>query len=102
MKTEWDYTLLADAYLKRPDYAPTALQEIFRIAGLHPGGKVCDIGASVAHLTLPLASFGCRVDAVEPNEAMRANGQQRTAHMSSVSSKFPLWFETSPFREMPA
>ena len=23
MKTEWDYTYLADAYLKRPNYADT-------------------------------------------------------------------------------
>lgn len=85
MKTEWDYTQLADAYLKRPDYAPSALQELFRIAGLQPGDTVCDIGAGVAHLTLPLAAFGCKVDAVEPNGAMRANGQRRTAHIPSVS-----------------
>ena len=25
MKTEWDYTTLADAYLKRPDYADAAI-----------------------------------------------------------------------------
>ncbi len=85
MKTEWDYTELADAYLKRPDYAPSALRELFRIAELNAGDKVCDIGAGVAHLTLPLASFGYRVDAVEPNDAMRANGQKRTAHLSEVS-----------------
>lgn len=85
MKTEWDYTHLADAYLKRPDYAPSALQELFRIAELKAGDRVCDIGAGVAHLTLPLAAFGCRVDAVEPNDAMRANGQQRTAHLPVVS-----------------
>lgn len=85
MKTEWDYTQLADAYLKRPDYAPAALQELFRITGLKAGDKVCDIGAGVAHLTLPLAAFGCRVDAVEPNDAMRANGEKRTVHLSAVS-----------------
>lgn len=85
MKTEWDYTELADAYLKRPDYAPAALKELFNIAGLKPGDKVCDIGAGVAHLTLPLAAFGCHVDAVEPNDAMRANGQKRTAHLPRVA-----------------
>ena len=84
MKTEWDYTLLADAYLKRPDYAPSALEKLFRIAGLQPGDNVCDIGAGVAHLTLPLAAFGCQVDAVEPNDAMRNNGKKRTAHLTSV------------------
>ncbi len=84
MKTDWDYTQLADAYLKRPDYAPAALEKLFKIAKLQPGDKVCDIGAGVAHLTLPLADFGCLVDAVEPNDAMRANGKKRTAHLSSV------------------
>lgn len=84
MKTEWDYTQLADAYLKRPDYAPLALEELFRIAGLRPNDRVCDIGAGVAHLTLPLAAFGCCIDAVEPNDAMRANGQKRTVHLPLV------------------
>ena len=48
MKTAWDYTTLAHSYLKRPDYAPSALEEIFRIAGLHADDLVCDIGAGVA------------------------------------------------------
>lgn len=85
MKTEWDYTELANAYLKRPDYAPAVLKELFQHAGLKPGDSVCDIGAGVAHLTLPLAAYGCRVDAVEPNDAMRAQGQRRTAHLPHVT-----------------
>lgn len=85
MKTEWDYTRLANAYLERPDYAPEALKELFSIAGLKKGDKVCDIGAGVAHLTLPLAKIGCQVDAVEPNDAMRANGQKRTASLPNVA-----------------
>ena len=88
MKTEWDYTTLAQGYLKRPEYAPDALRQIFQIAGLHPGDTVCDIGAGVAHLTLPLAAFGCRVDAVEPNDAMRELGKRRTANLDGVQ-----WFE---------
>lgn len=84
MAIEWDYTKLADAYLKRPDYSPAALEALFRIACLKQGDKVCDIGAGVAHLTLPLAAYGCQVDAVEPNDAMRANGMQRTASLATV------------------
>ena len=34
MKTNWDYTKLADAYLKRPDYAPSAINEMFNVAEL--------------------------------------------------------------------
>lgn len=84
MKTEWDYTNLADAYLMRPDYAPEALARIFEIAGLKPGASVCDVGAGVAHLTLPIARLGCEVDAVEPNDAMRANGAKRTADLANA------------------
>lgn len=88
MKTEWDYTTLADAYLARPEYSPETLEKLFVIAGLKSGDYVCDIGAGVAHLTIPLAQKGYRVDAVEPNDAMRANGQKRTAQMAQVT-----WFE---------
>ena len=87
MKTEWDYTKLADAYLKRPDYAEAAIDAMLAIAGVK-SGKVCDVGAGVAHLTLMLAARGFEVVAVEPNDAMRANGIKRTARFPAVR-----WFE---------
>ncbi|WP_291325417.1 class I SAM-dependent methyltransferase [Desulfovibrio sp. UCD-KL4C] len=88
MKTEWDYTKLADAYLKRPEYAPELLDKLFDIAEISKNSKVCDIGAGAAHLTIPMVLKGFSVDAVEPNDAMRANGIKRTAHFDNVS-----WFE---------
>lgn len=84
MKTEWDYTTLADAYLKRPDYADAAIDAMLRIAGAERGDKFCDVGAGVAHLTLMLANRGLDVAAVEPNDAMRSNGVQRTASLPNV------------------
>jgi len=84
MKTEWDYTALADAYLKRPDYAEAAIDAMLAIAGVEKGDKVCDVGAGVAHLTLMLAARGLGVTAVEPNDAMRANGIKRTANFANV------------------
>lgn len=78
MKTEWDYTSLADAYLLRPDYADAAIDAMLSIAGMNKGERVCDVGAGVAHLTLMLAARGFAVTAVEPNDAMRANGIKRT------------------------
>lgn len=87
MKTDWDYSLLADAYLKRPDYSDTAIDAMLAIANLQ-SGKVCDIGAGVAHLTLMLAARGFDVSAVEPNDAMRRNGIERTRHIPNVH-----WFE---------
>jgi SAM-dependent methyltransferase len=88
MKTEWDYTELAKAYLLRPEYAPTALDRILELAGVAAGDPVCDVGAGVAHLTLEWAARGLKVDAVEPNDAMRALGIERTADLPNVS-----WFE---------
>ena len=85
MKTEWDYTALADAYLKRPDYADVAIDALLAVSCQEPGGRVCDVGAGVAHLTLMLEARGLRVTAVEPNDAMRANGIQRTAHLDNIS-----------------
>ena len=84
MKTEWDYTTLADAYLKRPDYADAAVDAMLSIARVEVGDKVCDVGAGVAHLTLMLAARGLDVSAVEPNDAMRANGVKRTERLGNV------------------
>jgi ubiquinone/menaquinone biosynthesis C-methylase UbiE len=85
MKTEWDYTSLADAYLKRPDYSDDALDEMLRKASLSKGAVACDVGAGVAHLTIKLAGRGLTVFAVEPNDAMRANGIARTKQFVNVS-----------------
>ncbi len=88
MKTEWNYTSLADAYLKRPDYADAAVDAMLLIADLEKGGRVCDVGAGVAHLTLMLAKRGLNIVAVEPNDAMRANGIKRTEKFADVR-----WYE---------
>ena len=88
MKTEWDYTELAEAYLKRPDYAQEAIDKMLGIAGMKKGDSACDVGAGAAHLTLKLAEYGLNVCAVEPNDAMRANGIRRTSEFGSVQ-----WFE---------
>ena len=85
MQTLWNYTSLADAYLKRPDYASSAIDALLGLAGAGPGSQACDIGAGVAHLTLELARRGLAVTAVEPNDAMRANGMARTEHLSNVT-----------------
>lgn len=88
MKTEWDYTELADAYLKRPDYAQKAIDRMLETAGVKPGDRACDVGAGAAHLTLKLAEYGLYVCAVEPNDAMRANGVKRTEAYPNVH-----WYE---------
>ncbi|MDC0307427.1 class I SAM-dependent methyltransferase [bacterium] len=84
MKTNWNYTELADAYLQRPDYADSAIDTMLKVSGAEKGDHFCDVGAGVAHLTLMLAKRGLDVVAVEPNDAMRANGIKRTENMPGV------------------
>lgn len=84
LRTEWDYTQLADSYLKRPDYSTSAIDKMLSIAEIKEGDTVCDVGAGVAHLTLMLLDKGLKVVAVEPNDAMRANGIKRTGDYPNV------------------
>ncbi|PID79403.1 methyltransferase [bacterium DOLZORAL124_64_63] len=88
MKTQWDYTDLAEAYLKRPQYSDEAIDGFLSLTGCVPGAAVCDVGAGVAHLTLKLADRGFKVTAVEPNDAMRERGIRQTAGLPDVR-----WFE---------
>lgn len=85
MQTEWDYSALADAYIKRPDYSDAAVDAMLSIVGVKNGALVCDVGAGVAHLSLMLAARQLAVTAIEPNAAMRANGIRRTENMPSIS-----------------
>lgn len=84
MKTEWDYTALASAYVKRPNYAEAAIDAMLSVASSKKGDKICDVGAGVAHLTLILAARGLDLVAVEPNDAMRSLGVQRTEQLANV------------------
>jgi ubiquinone/menaquinone biosynthesis C-methylase UbiE len=84
MKTEWDYTNLAEAYLKRPDYSLDAIQAMLETSGTGVGSLACDVGAGVAHLTLMLEKAGLLVTSIEPNDAMRSLGQNRTAELKGV------------------
>ena len=74
---QWDYTELAKTYTLRPPYAPQAIDRIIAVCGQQKP-RVADIGAGNAHLTVELLARGCVVDAVEPNDAMREIGIERT------------------------
>ena len=75
---EWDYSDLAAAYGKRPDYAERAIDRMLATAGVGAGATACDVGAGVGHLTVKLVDRGLSVVAVEPNQAMRGRGRART------------------------
>lgn len=84
MTVTWDYTALAESYLKRPDYAPEAIDRVLAMAEIVAGDDACDVGAGVGHLTRMLAARGLQVVAVEPNAAMRALGQRQLAGKPNV------------------
>jgi|KBSSwiStaDraftv2_1062776.scaffolds.fasta_scaffold63801_4 ubiquinone/menaquinone biosynthesis C-methylase UbiE len=78
MGEQWDYTKLAAHYLKRPDYAAAAIDQLCELALIQPGALVCDVGAGSGHLTKELVARGYVVTAVEPNAAMREVGESVT------------------------
>ena len=74
LKTNWDYSSLANAYLARPQYSMEAIDSIFAISEVKQGDKTCDVGAGVGHLTKHHLRLGLDVTAVEPNDEMRKLG----------------------------
>ncbi len=75
-----DFTSLAQAYRHRPGYHPGILETL--TAPLARRGldrvRVADVGAGSGKLTEQLLGLGLRVTAVEPNDAMRAEGVRAT------------------------
>jgi SAM-dependent methyltransferase len=67
----------ADAYRRaRPGYPGALLDHLAERLGGLEGLRVADLGSGTGILTADLLSRGCRVWAVEPNEAMRAVAEE--------------------------
>jgi SAM-dependent methyltransferase len=84
LPVDWDYTQLADSYVRRPGYAPDAVDAILRVAGPATTRKIVDLGAGTGHLTAPIAERGGCILALEPNQAMRRHGMARTSQYPNV------------------
>ncbi len=84
MSLEWDYGAVAQSYSKRPPYAPQLIADCLRATGAYGGMRACDVGAGTGNMTLPLATAGLDVVALEPNAAMRALGRSRMAASANV------------------
>lgn len=84
MLTEWDYTKLAEAYLKRPSYAEDAFDELVARSGARFGSSACDVGAGTGRVSVALARRGLSVVAVEPNRSMAGQGIRQTAHLPHI------------------
>lgn len=70
-----DFTNLAKDYINRPGYSLDVLRMIGRNAGMDRRDfRVADVGAGTGKLTENLSQLGLTGCAVEPNDAMRAEG----------------------------
>ena len=89
VQSHWDYTSHAKFYEYRPNYAPATIdmllktaKDLYKQTDTGGGGntplKVADIGAGTGNLSIMLLERGCEVVAVEPNDAMREIGIERT------------------------
>lgn len=77
---DWDYTMQAEYYKYRPNYAPAAIDRLLKLAGARQASDylVADIGAGTGNLTKMLLDRGMSCVAVEPNDAMRKIGIEVT------------------------
>lgn len=85
MQVTWDYTKLANAYIKRPAYSIDAIDQMCHLIGLNTNSSICDIGAGTGHLTMELSKKGFNIKAIEPNDAMRETGIKRTNQFQNIS-----------------
>lgn len=77
----WDYTKHAKFYSYRPNYAPKTIDMLITLAksgDVNKNLKVADIGAGTGNLSIMLLERSCEVVSVEPNDAMREIGIERT------------------------
>lgn len=74
----WDYTKHAKYYSYRPNYAPKSIDMLAFLAKNNGQCCVADIGAGSGNLSVMLLQRGCEVTAIEPNDAMREIGIERT------------------------
>ncbi|WP_296304428.1 class I SAM-dependent methyltransferase [uncultured Desulfovibrio sp.] len=79
-----DFTALAEKYADyRPGYAPLIAEVFVRLSG-QAQPRCVDAGAGTGIWSRQLAAAGARVDAVEPNDAMRAAGQRQNGACAIV------------------
>lgn len=82
VEQKWDYTKHAEFYKYRPNYAKESIAMLKTLVSCREGGGdnvlVADIGAGTGNLSLMLLDLALKVDAVEPNDAMREIGIART------------------------
>ncbi len=85
----------AETYQRTRPVCPSALfDDLVRLAGLSPGGRVLEIGCGTGQATVPLAERGLAVTAVELGPSLAAAARRRLADFPAatvVTSSFEDW-----------
>jgi len=79
-ENHWNYTKHAKFYEYRPNYAPKAIDALkeYVDAAKKEDFIVADIGAGTGNLSIMLLERGLKTISVEPNDAMREIGIEKT------------------------
>lgn len=85
IKTNWDYTTLAQYYDLRADYSKKLIANILNKIKCKENYSVADIGAGTAKLTKLLCENNLIVSAVEPNQKMRFYGERNTKKFTNLN-----------------
>lgn len=81
----WDYSLQAKYYEFRPNYSDKALDLLLHYVGVRKNSYyIADIGAGTGNLSIILLERGLNVIAIEPNDAMRNIGLDRTGKFKNI------------------
>ena len=78
----------------RPTYPTELFADLVSITGVSKRSSVLEVGCGTGQATVPLATFGCSVVAVEAGNGMAAVAHQRLAAFSNVTvetSSFEVW-----------
>lgn len=78
----------------RPGYPPELYDDLAELAGAGPGSRLLEVGCGTGQATVPLASRGCRITAVEAGANMAAVARRNLAGAGAVevvTAEFENW-----------
>src|SRR5262249_28766221 len=92
-----DFSANAPIYDRRHGavLSPEAARKLAQLAGLQPGGRILDVGASTGRVALAFADLACEVVALDASPAMlgelrRKAGSTRVHLVAAEAGRFPF------------